>query len=489
MLCNSEDLNLKSPTCKGNLPNIIEVSMICLSFGFTISTLFNLSQIRFFVRYKEPLDTEFCHCMPDIFERLIVILSAIIQCSIYIVPQLLKYEQDIHFITVSVMLIGYIFSVIYKGFYLKIPSCVTRYWRSVRHICGTLIYISLIQIWKSVVIPLITKSDKIPIILSIISAISLFVFSFNFLRQERLYLKYGFAFFICVLIVGYGALLFTILGDPVVDLWPVVLCSSAVGILYAALWTFFPGTKAPRTSYITFHISSILCMVAPLPAFLFVLPLEKMPLILLVVLVCYHLVMFVYISDLPIYNSKVILYRVLLFCIFAKFVMTSININNNFNGIFTSLLMSFKKFNEIESWLKCAYLLAKVFSGPAIVFAFSVISVYQIARKQGSNGLNIFEQGALVACLTIFCVYICGPAVVAGAVFVLHLKRKPKIVWDSYGPKMIGMAIDSVFGIVVCIAFAVFSIVNRSLIIKTERERKRQCVDEIKRKEKLKKTQ
>lgn len=489
MLCNSADLNLTSATCKGGFHNVIEVIIICLACGFSVATLFNMAQVRFFARFREPFDTESRHCMPDFAEKVIAVISIAVRCVSYAAPTLLAHEQDINFASISIILIGYIFAVAYKGWLKRKEQQQQQqqgnavWWRPVRHLLGALCWVCLMRIWKPIIVPHVVVSDNIPAILCVISVLLLIGFTYNLLRQERQFLRYGFVAFLSIMAVGYGALVYTVLADPEVDLWPLVLCSGTGGILYAALWTFFPGTKAPRTSYVTFHIAAVLCLVAPLPVLLFVHFPEEAPLVLLVVLVCYHLGRFVYLADLSTYNSHVVLYRTLLLCTLAKFASSVMSGND-----VTSLFAVLSNLTGAESLLDAVRLLARVYAGPIVVFSFSVVSVYQIARNQGSNGPNMFEQGALVACLTIFCAYVCGPAVVAGAAFVLRL-RDPMTVWGSYGPKMLGVGGDAVFGVVVCVAFAVFSVVNRSFIIKTERERRRISAEEAKQQEELKKTQ
>lgn len=339
--------------------------------------------------------------------------------------------------------------------------------------------------WKPIIEPRVADSQGLSVSLCLISTVVLMVFTFNLLRHERQFLRYGFAAFLVIMAVGYGAHIVAVLAEPETDLWPVALCSSAAGLLYAALWTFFPGTRAPRTSYVTFHIASELCMLAPLPALLFVRRAEEVPLVLLAVLVCYHAGRFLYLADLPVYNSRVVLYRVLLLCALATFASTAMSEGSDDA---TAISVALRNVSDVRSLLALVRVLARVYAGPGVVFSFAVITVYQIARKQGSNGPNMFEQGALVACLGIFCAYVCVPAVVAGAVFVLRL-REPKMVWEGYGPRMFGLGVDAVLGVVVCVAFAVFSIVNRSLIISNERRRRREYIKQQELQMKMKKTQ
>ena len=503
MLCQSKDLGLTSPTCQGGLHNIIEVMVICLSCGFSVATLFSVAQVRYFARYKEPSDAATYQCMPDIAEKIIALVSIAIRCSTFATPLLLAHERDINFASVSFILLGYIISVAFRGLsrqrqqqpppqqkpgqqgkQVEQQKSYNVWLRPVRYLCSSLFWVCLIYGWKPIIEPYVADSRPLSVSLCLISTLILMGFTFNLLRRERQFLRYGCVAFIAFMVIGYGAYIVTVLAEPDTDLWPVALCSSAAGILYAALWTFFPGTSAPRTSYVTFHIASELCMLAPLPALLFVHSAEEVPLILLAMLTCYYLGRFLFLADLPAYNSRVVFYRFLLFCALAKFVSTAMSDGSDV----TSLSVALRDVSDVKSLMAFMRVLTRVYAGPTIVFSFSVINVYQIARKQKSSGPNIFEQGALVACLAIYCVYVCGPAVVAGAVFVLKL-REPKMVWNSYGPRMFGMGVDAVFGVVVCVAFAVFSIVNRSLIISNDRKRRREYFEQQKLQMEMKKTQ
>ena len=476
MLCQSAELGITSSTCKGGISNITDVILICLAGGFSVTTLFSVAQIRYFARYKEPLDSEVQHCMSDLAEQIIAVLCTAIRFGSYATPALLAYtnneEEDTTFAAVAVGIVGYICAVGMRG--------RTGWKHAAGHLLASLGGVCLMRAWQPLVVPRIAEYPGVCTALVVVSALALMGFTVNILKQEHMFLRYGFWAFIAAMFVGYGAVVYDVVvtADSDTLLWYTVLGVCASGVLYAALWTFFPGTAAPRTSYITFHIAAVLCMLAPFPVLLFAQDREEAPLVLIAALVCYHFGCFLYIADLPTYNSRVVLYRTLMYCMLAKFMTVVFG-----GGGDSSVNVS-----DTNSLFEVVSVLARGYAGPIVVISFAVLSVYQIARKQGPNGPNMFEQGALVASLVVFGVYAGGPAVAAGAALVLHL-REPRVAWDVYGPKVFDAAKDAAVGIVVCVALAVYSVVNRSFIINTERERRRQYIKELEKRKQEKKTQ